>query len=106
MIPGVSGRALGRLLLCTFGILGACKESAPPAATPAVQTAKQPPPDPGTWYRARLVFDGIGDLPFFLHVPPVGKAGKAHVVNGEETVDFQAEWRDNEITITGPWTYT
>jgi thiol-disulfide isomerase/thioredoxin len=52
------------------------------------------------------VFDGVGDLPFFLHVPPQGKTGRAYVINGDETADFQAEWRDNEITITGPWTYT
>ncbi|HMG56646.1 MAG TPA: TlpA disulfide reductase family protein [Kofleriaceae bacterium] len=98
------GRAL---LVCSLGILGACKkESAPPATTPAVTAAKPPAAEPGTWYRARLVFDGVGDLPFFLHVPPVGKSGRAYVVNGDENAEFQAEWRDNEISVTGPWTYT
>jgi thiol-disulfide isomerase/thioredoxin len=72
----------------------------------AQAASKKPPAEPGTWYRAKLVYDGIGDLPFFLHVPPVGQNGRAYVVNGEETADFQAEWRDNEITITGPWAYT
>jgi thiol-disulfide isomerase/thioredoxin len=115
---GVSGRALGQLVLCTVGIAaalgvtGACKkESAPTATTPAAKptaasAAPEKPPEPGTWYRARLAFDGVGELPFFLHVPPVGQSGRAYVVNGDETADFKAEWRDNEITITGPWTYT
>jgi thiol-disulfide isomerase/thioredoxin len=86
------------VLLCLVGVsLGPAIRSA--TATPA-------PKEPGTWYRARLMFDGIGDLPFFLHVPPVGQNARAYVVNGEETIDFQAEWRDNEISITGPWPYT
>jgi thiol-disulfide isomerase/thioredoxin len=108
----VFGRALytslGLLLVC--GLTGCKKESAPPTTTPATtqtaQAPKKPASEPGTWYRARLVFDGIGDLPFFLHVPPVGQNGRAYVINGEETADFQAEWRDNEISITGPWNYT
>jgi len=86
-----------------------CKESSPPPTTPPTapaRAARQPPAEPGTWYRARLAYDGVGELPFFLHVPPVGQNGRAYVVNGDETADFQAEWRDNEITITGPWAYT
>lgn len=107
MFIGVFGRTLGSFVICTVGVLGACKkDSTPPAATPAVQAGDKPPVEPGSWYRARLVFDGIGDLPFFLHVPPVGQNGRAYVVNGDETANFNAEWRDNEITITGPWTYT
>jgi thiol-disulfide isomerase/thioredoxin len=108
MSIGVSGRALGWLVLCVLGVFGACKkERTPPATTPAVpiQAAPKSPPEPGTWYRASLAFDGVGDLPFFLHVPPVGQNGRAYVVNGAETADFTAEWRDNEITINGPWTY-
>jgi thiol-disulfide isomerase/thioredoxin len=107
MISGTFARTLGTSILL---LVGACKQSAPPpAATPAtpVVAAKAPAaPEPGTWYRARLAFDGIGELPFFLHVPPQGKSGRAYVINGEETADFAAEWRDNEVTITGPWTYT
>lgn len=111
MIIGPSGRALGTSLICALGLLGACKkESAPPPTTPTVQVAKPAPTaapaEPGSWYRARLVFDGVGDLPFFLHVPPPGQNGRAYVINGDETADFQSEWRDNEISITGPWNYT
>ncbi len=100
----------------------ACEESKP-AATAAVATPTAPKPavatppvaptaptpapvvEPGTWYRAHLVFDGVGELPFFLHIPLPGTNGKAIVINGDETADFQAEWRDNEISITGPWAY-
>jgi thiol-disulfide isomerase/thioredoxin len=122
MVFGASGRVLrafvssgllGPLVGPLVGLLvvAGCKESAPPATKPPIAptaTARAPAPsqEPGTWYRARLVFDGVGDLPFFLHIPPVGQNGRAYVVNGDETADFQAEWRDNEITITGPWTYT
>ncbi|HEU4733600.1 MAG TPA: TlpA disulfide reductase family protein [Kofleriaceae bacterium] len=52
------------------------------------------------------MFDGVGDLPFFLRLPPVGHSGTAHVVNGAETVDLQAAWRDRDLEITGPWAYT
>src|SRR5882724_968796 len=120
MTSGALGRGLGThfipvipvisALICATGAASGCKkESAPPPTTPVAQVpvAKQPPaPEPGTWYRARLAFDGIGELPFFLHVPPQGKNGRAYVVNGDETADFQAEWRDNEVSIVGPWAYT
>lgn len=107
----VSG-ALRAFLIPALVVAG-CKESPPPTTTPpttprespTVTAAKQLPSEPGTWYRARLAFDGIGDLPFFLHVPPAGHNGRAFTVNGDEVADFQAEWRDNEITITGPWSY-
>lgn len=116
MTIGARGRVLGSVVCVAFGLAGACKkESAPPTTAPANQAVKPvapptaptaPTAEPGTWYRAKLVYDGIGDLPFFLHVPPVGQNGRAYVVNGDETADFQAEWRENEITITGPWSYT
>src|SRR4051812_6876240 len=97
--------ALGRVvstslfaLVCTVGALTGCKkESAPPPTTPPItqvaRRAKPPVAEPGTWYRARLAFDGIGELPFFLHTPPPGKNGRAYVINGDETAEFQAEWR-------------
>jgi thiol-disulfide isomerase/thioredoxin len=112
MTNAAFGRVLATCLLCA---LGACKQSAAPAPAPtpapapapapADQAAKKPVPEAGTWYRARLVFDGVGDLPFFLHVPPVGQSGRAYVMNGEEVTDFTAVWRTNTITITGPWNY-
>ncbi len=108
-------------LLC--GLVG-CKEAAPPAPTPAPAPsvpapATTPPPttpvaqgsaakpvaEPGTWYRARLEFTDVGDLPFFLHLPPAGTKGRAYVLNGDETADFEAEWRDNAVTVKAPWTY-
>ena len=110
MTYGASGRVLATFLLCA---LGACKDkAAPPKPVPAtgsgsaIEVAKKPGPEPGTWYHARLVFDGIGDLPFFLHIPPVGQDGRAYVMNGEETVDFQTAWHDKQVTITGSWNYT
>jgi thiol-disulfide isomerase/thioredoxin len=112
MSIGVFGRSLGWLALGAVGVSGlgvldGCKkESAPSPTTPVPQVVKPPAAEPGAWYRARLVFDGTGDLPFFLHVPPVGQNGRAYVINGDETAEFQAEWRDNEITITAPWNYT
>ncbi len=110
MVIGAFGRVLGPLVVCALGLATGCKkESAPPSSPPANQAVKPAPvpaEEPGTWYRAQLAFDGVGDLPFFLHVPPVGQNGRAYVRNGEETADFQAEWRENEITITGPWSYT
>ena len=113
MAIAVSGRASGVILLAA-ALLGSCKErTASPSVTSLTHetkpTARGDQPggkEPGTWYHARLVFDGLGELPFFLHIPPVGQNGRAYVMNGEETADFQAEWRDNEITITGPWNYT
>jgi thiol-disulfide isomerase/thioredoxin len=65
-----------------------------------------PASEPGTWYRAKLVYKDVGDLPFFIHLPPQGKSGTAYVFNGNETVGFKAEWRDNEIDVTGLWNYT
>jgi len=61
--------------------------------------------EPGAWYRASLSFDKLGELPFFLHLPAVGKHGKAYVLNGEENADFDAEWNGNEVSIKGPWNY-
>jgi thiol-disulfide isomerase/thioredoxin len=103
MTIGACGRVVGMLVLCALGV---CIPTDHAAAAPASRTAKKPSQEPGTWYRARLAFDGIGDLPFFLHVPPVGQNGRAYVVNGDETAEFQAEWRDTEISITSPWAYT
>lgn len=108
------GRALGTLsLIAVAGLagLGCKKEPAPTAPAPVKQAqapAKAPTPanEPGQWYRARLVYDGVGELPFFLHVPPIGQNGRAYVVNGDESADFKAEWRDNEVSIVGPWAYT
>jgi thiol-disulfide isomerase/thioredoxin len=91
---------------------GAChRDNTPPPSPAPIARATVAPtrthsPEPGTWYRARLIFDQTGELPFFLHVPPVGQKGRAYVQNGDETAEFTAEWRDNEITINGPWNYT
>ncbi|HEX2690572.1 MAG TPA: TlpA disulfide reductase family protein [Kofleriaceae bacterium] len=86
--------------------------AAPPQAA-GIQAAGTPPPAPGTpseepgvWYRAELIFDGVGDLPFFLHLPPVGQPGKAYAVNGEEKAPLEAVWHDNDVKVTGPWAYT
>ncbi len=114
MTIGARGRVLGSLVCAVLGLAGACKkESAPAATRPSSQVAKPAPTpvappavEPGAWYRAKLAFDNVGELPFFLHVPPVGQNGRAYVLNGQETAEFQAEWRENEITITGPWSYT
>ena len=113
MTIGARGRVLGTLVGCALGLAGGCKnESAPRGATPSNQAVKKPAPalpqaasEPGTWYRAKLAFDNVGELPFFLHVPPIGQSGRAYVINGQETAELQAEWRDNEITITAPWSY-
>lgn len=109
MVLGAFGRIVGGLLF-SAAVLGGCKERAAAptarAAPHARELAGPPVTGPGTWYRARLVFDGIGELPFFLHVPPVGQDGPAHVLNGDETVELRAEWRESELSITGPWTYT
>jgi thiol-disulfide isomerase/thioredoxin len=119
------------LATCLLYVFGACKESGPPPAPPAVQTAKASPvepgpsvtkavppaqtaeapapgtpaQDPGLWYRVSLVFDRVGELPFFLHVPSVGQSGRAYVQNGANTFDFQAEWHHDDINITGSWAY-
>ena len=114
MINGTVARVLGVVVCCG---LGACGETAQPTAAtgnPPIPAAPIPPPipakppakEPGTWYRAQLAFTGIGDLPFFLHLPPKGESGRGYVLNGEETTDFKVEWRDTEVTITGPWNYT
>jgi thiol-disulfide isomerase/thioredoxin len=97
-----SGSAAGSAAIpgAGSGAGSAAASGSEPAPTPSPESA------PGTWYRAKLVFERVGELPFFLRVPPVGKTGRAYVVNGDETAEFQAEWRDNEISITGPWTYT
>jgi thiol-disulfide isomerase/thioredoxin len=114
MAIAVSGRVSGVILLAA-AMLGACKERTASPSDIAISNEAKPTArdeqslggkEPGTWYHARLVFDGMGELPFFLHIPPVGQNGRAYVLNGEETADFQAEWRDNEITIKGPWNYT
>jgi thiol-disulfide isomerase/thioredoxin len=109
MTIGAYGRVLGTLVVCATGLAGACKQDRARPATTAVPPTKpeaRPATEPGAWYRATLAFDGVGELPFFLHVPPAGQNGRAYVINGRETAEFQAEWRDNEITITGPWSYT
>ncbi len=110
MANGSVAHVLGVLLLCS---LGACEEhkvaapSTSPTTVPTVTTPdKKAPAEPGTWYRAHLVFKDIGELPFFLHLPPAGTTGRAYVVNGDETAEFKGEWRDNEVTITGTWNYT
>ncbi len=82
----------------------------PAVASPAKVVATPPTPSPdglaGTWYRAVLKYDKIGELPFYLHIPERGRDGKAFVINGTETVEFNAEWRENEVSVTGPWNYT
>jgi thiol-disulfide isomerase/thioredoxin len=120
MTIGTRASVLCTVVCSVVALAGACKkDDARPAAAPPSQAGKPvqaapvppapaPPPaaEAGTWYRATLTFDNVGDLPFFLHVPPVGENGRAYVINGTETAEFEAEWRDNEITITGPWSYT
>jgi thiol-disulfide isomerase/thioredoxin len=80
--------------------------ASPQGSGASPQKPGSPPQEPGTWYRARLVFDGTGNLPFFLHLPAVGQNGRAYVVNGEETAEFQAAWHGSDVEITGPWSYT
>lgn len=121
MAIAVSGRAPGAVIWLAAVLLGACKERPPAPPVEAGSSSARPVTsgsadrhdtalpagkEPGSWYRAHLEFDGIGELPFFLHVPPVGQNGRAYVVNGEENAEFQSEWRDNELTLTGPWNYT
>lgn len=116
MIDGTIARAAGVLLVCG---LAACDKPAAkqaPASGSATVAATTPPPPPaadtppaaapGRWYRAALTYKDIGELGFFLQLPPAGTNGRAHVLNDDETTDFTAEWQGNEVTVTGPWTYT
>lgn len=97
--------------------VGACKKDPPaasqgsatvPTATPSPEAGPTPAPTegPGTWYRAKLVYKNVGDLPFFMKLPPKGEPGVANVVNAEETTDFKVQWLGDDIAITGPWNYT
>src|SRR5262245_12940159 len=98
---------VGRTAVCLTALaLGACKASAPAAHDSVGEATRHPRTESGSWYLARLVFKGVGDLPFFLHLPPQGQPGTALVVNGDETVEFKLEWREEELTLTGPWNYT
>lgn len=127
MLVSCMALALGHRLVLVAVLFGGCDKKpstqATPAPTPApvptsadgggsaarvVASAPTASPDglPGSWYRAVLKFDKFGDLPFYLHIPEIGRNGKAFVVNGSETVEFKAEWRANEVSITGPWSYT
>ncbi|HET7504666.1 MAG TPA: TlpA disulfide reductase family protein [Kofleriaceae bacterium] len=135
MIQGARGRVLAACLVCAIGACKEAGTATSPAAKPVQDPAQPagapapPPPAPatappapaiaapspssgtrplevGTWYRATLAFDGVGELPFFLHTPPAGQNGRAQVVNGSETVDFDARWHHDDLEITGPWGYT
>lgn len=81
-----------------------------PVPVPAVATpdkAPTPPPEmAGTWYHARLTYKGLGDLPFFMKLPPKGQNGKALVVNADETTTFTVTWQGDNVSIAGPWNYT
>jgi thiol-disulfide isomerase/thioredoxin len=104
------------MLLCA---LAGCDKSGSKAPTPAppptgsgsqgatVAPPKQPeaPPEPGTWYHAKLIYKDLGDLPFFLHLPPKGQNGKAYVLNGVEKVDMTAEWQGDELSVSAHWNY-
>lgn len=109
--------------LCTFRIasvavaLAACDKSPsetkkPPVVTPPTQATATATPDAapvadaGSWYRATLTYDKIGDLEFFLRLPPPETNGKAQVLNRNETTDFAATWSANTVTVTGDWSYT
>jgi thiol-disulfide isomerase/thioredoxin len=118
MTFGTYARGAGTFL-CALAVLSACKKAGDPAPAPApapttTEAPKPPPPavapapvdEPGTWYHAKLVYDGTGELPFFIHIPPQGTNGRAIVQNGTETAEFKASWRDNEVDVDSPWNYT
>jgi thiol-disulfide isomerase/thioredoxin len=114
-LAGVA-RVTGAMLLCA---LAGCDKSGSKAPTQApspgsgsqaaatVVPPKQPeaPPEPGSWYHAKLIYKDLGELPFFLHLPPKGQNGKAYVVNGDEKVDMTAEWQGDELSVSAHWNY-
>jgi thiol-disulfide isomerase/thioredoxin len=88
---------LAYVLGCVF-LVGACKRTTDTSGGTAAATA--------TWYHARLVFKGVGDLPFFIQIPAQGHDGPAYVLNGDEKEEFAATWRGQELVLTGNWNYT
>ena len=109
-------RILSAVLLFSVGACdkSASTSSAPKAPAPGAgsQAAQveppakpEPPPEPGTWYHAKLIYKDLGELPFFLHLPPKGENGKAYVVNGSDRTDMTAEWRGSEVSISAHWNY-
>jgi thiol-disulfide isomerase/thioredoxin len=115
-LPGAA-RLTSAILLCAFASCdkaGTSKQAPPPAgsgsgsqASAAVipPTPPEAPTEPGTWYLAKLVYKDLGELPFFLHLPPKGENGKAYVVNGDEKVDMTAEWQEHELSVSAHWNY-
>lgn len=109
-------RIAGAVLLCA---LSACDKGNKKSQTPettsqasgsnpqaVVSPPKQEPvQEPGTWYHAKLIYKDLGELPFFLHLPPKGENGRAYVVNGVDKTDFKIEWRGSEMSLTAGWNY-
>lgn len=115
MAFGTSAQLSGALLFIALAACDRGSSSSRPsntAVTPtesaaeSVATSKTPEPAAeGPWYRVELFYKGVGELPFFMQLPPERQNGPVKVVNGDETTEFKIEWRDQEATITSPWNY-
>ncbi len=117
MTSSGAARVTGAMLLFALASCdksGGKQQAAPPqngsgtgsqSATVIPPKAPETPKEPGTWYLGKLLFKDLGELPFFLHLPPKGENGKAYVVNGDEKVDMTVTWQAHELSITAGWNY-
>lgn len=105
-------RSLGALIWGAVLIAGqagfiGCKKSSsdkdqPPAraapADDAATTATQAEPQ---WYRAALVDGQLGEIPFYLQVPPA-PGGKAQLAVGRHETEADATWQSGQLRIAWP----
>lgn len=108
------------VILCAGALTAGCKKDearkkADPAtegkepvdskAGKATDATPEPAAPAGNWYRAALVFEKNGELPFFLDLPKEPAKGEGAIQNADERVPMDYEWKGNQVTIDTRWNY-
>lgn len=109
LVPGIAALAL---VACSSAKEKGAPDTEEPEAdkvakadTESSTESSDPEPLPaGQWYRARLVFEGFGSLPFYLLLPE-DSSEDAYLKNGEELVPVAYERDDAKLELSARWNY-